>query len=361
MIVKEKLEKRKNFIINFIYFFLIVVVGFVVIKYGINWAMPFIIGFLIAFILKHPINFIADKLHINKKFMAILVILLFYGTVGTALFFLGTKLVSESKEIFEQFPTIYKTYLEPYVYEIGNNIETFFGNLDPSIIQSIEEVVASFSNSIGDIVSKFSSGLIAFFTSFISGVPTFGINLVFSVMASVFFAMDYDIVTSFVMRQFNEKTREIILDARNYMVGTLFNFVKAYSIIMGLTFVELATGLAFFGVENFLTVAALISIFDVLPFLGTGGVVIPWIIIEFIKGNSFFAVQLTLLYILITVVRNIIEPKVVGQQIGLSPLIILMCMFFGVKLFGFMGMFILPIIIIILKNLNDNGKIKIFK
>ncbi|MGL4450086.1 MAG: sporulation integral membrane protein YtvI [Sarcina sp.] len=361
MIVEEKVEKRKNFIINFVYFFLITIIGFLIVKYGINYSMPFIIGFAIAFILKHPINFIASKLHMNKKITAIFVILVFYCTVGTVIFFLGTKLVAESKEIFEQFPMIYKTYLEPYVYEIGENIETFFVNLDPSTMQTIEEVIASFSKSIGDIVSKFSSGLITFFTSFISGVPTFGINLIFSIMASVFFAMDYDTVTSFVMRQFSEKTRPIILEARNYMVGTLFNFIKAYSIIMGLTFVELAIGLAFFGVENFLTVAALISIFDVLPFLGTGGVVIPWIIIEFIKGNSFFAVQLTLLYILITVVRNIIEPKIVGGQIGLSPLIILMCMFFGVKLFGFIGMFILPIIIIILKNLNDSGKIKIFK
>ena len=355
------IEKKRGFIINFTYFFLITIIVYVGIKFGLKWIMPFLIGFIIAFVLKHPINFLASKLHMNKKLVAVLFILIFYTTVGTALFFLGAKLVSESKEIFSTFPTIYKEYVEPYAFDAIKNIEVFFGSLDESIVQTITDVAMSFSKSIATIVSKLSSGLIAFLTSLISFVPTFGVNLVFSIMASIFFAMDYDIVTSFTMRQFSQKTREIILDAKEYMVGTIFNFIKAYSMIMGLTFLELAIGLTFFGVENSITIAALISLFDVLPFLGTGGVMIPWIIVEFIKGNTVFGVELILLYVLVTVVRNIIEPKVVGQQVGLSPLIMLMCMFFGVKLFGFIGMFILPIIIIIVKNLNDNGKIKIFK
>ena len=173
--------------------------------------------------------------------------------------------------------------------------------------------------------------------------------------------MDYINITSFITRQFSNKSSSIIFDVKNYIVGTLFRLAKAYSILITITFVELSIGLSILKIENAVSVALIIACVDILPVLGTGGIVIPWIFIELFKGNVPLAIGLTIIYVFITVVRNILEPKIVGEQIGLHPLIMLICMFIGVKLFGFLGLFVLPIIVIILKNLNDSGKIKIFK
>ena len=131
--------------------------------------------------------------------------------------------------------------------------------------------------------------------------------------------------------------------------------------IITITFIELSIGLSIVRVENAITIALLIACVDILPVLGTGGIVIPWIFIELFKGNIPLAIGLTIIYVTITVVRNIIEPKIVGQQVGLHPIIMLVCIFIGARLFGFLGIFALPIMVIILKNLNDTGKIKILK
>jgi len=129
---------------------------------------------------------------------------------------------------------------------------------------------------------------------------------------------------------------------------------------MLITFIELALGLSVLRVEGAITIAALIATIDILPVFGTGGVVIPWAIIELIKGNTPFAIGLAVLYVIITVVRNILEPKMVGKQIGLHPLAMLVCMYVGVKLFGFIGLFALPVALVMVKHLYENDKIHFF-
>ena len=94
--------------------------------------------------------------------------------------------------------------------------------------------------------------------------------------------------------------------------------------------------------------------------LGTGGIMLPWILISFLNNQVKTGVGLLILYLVITVIRNIIEPKIVGKQIGLHPLLMLLCMYLGAKLFGFLGIFILPILILILQNLNDNGILHLY-
>lgn len=87
---------------------------------------------------------------------------------------------------------------------------------------------------------------------------------------------------------------------------------------------------------------------------------LPWILISFLNNQVKTGVGLLILYLVITVIRNIIEPKIVGKQIGLHPLLMLMCMYLGARLFGFLGIFILPILILIVQNLNDTGIIHIY-
>jgi len=130
---------------------------------------------------------------------------------------------------------------------------------------------------------------------------------------------------------------------------------------MVVTFIELAVGLSLLSVDRAITIAALIAVIDILPVLGTGGVVVPWIIVELIKGNIPFAVGLVVLYLVIIIVRNILEPKLVGNQIGLHPLVMLMCMYVGLKIFGIIGIFVLPVAVVILNHLHDNDKIHFFK
>ncbi|MFU7515771.1 sporulation integral membrane protein YtvI [Clostridium sp. HCS.1] len=354
-------ERKRDFIINVIYFLIIAAIIYITIKYALGWFLPFVLGFGIAFMLKPLINVITKKLKINRKIVAGLTVLLFYATVGALFTLIIVKVFIALKEVFIQLPEVYKNSIEPAIFNISNNIDIWIIKLDPTLTETIREMISSIAKSLGTIVSSISSGVVTFVSAAVSMVPSFFIMIIFTIISSFFFAMDYVKITGFITKQFSPKMRSIFFEVKDYIVGTLFKFVKAYSIIITITFIELSIGLSILRVENAITIALLIACVDILPVLGTGGIVIPWIFIELFKGNIPFAIGLTIVYVTITVIRNIIEPKIVGQQVGLHPIIMLVCIFIGARLFGFIGIFVLPIIVIILKNLNDSGKIKIIK
>ena len=130
---------------------------------------------------------------------------------------------------------------------------------------------------------------------------------------------------------------------------------------MLVTFCELTVGLFLLGVKGPWFIAFMIAVFDIMPVLGTGGILIPWTIISLAMGNFFFAAGMFILYLIVTIVRSSIEPKIIGDQVGLHPVATLMSMYLGTKLLGVIGLLGFPISLVILKQLNDSGKLKLFK
>jgi len=334
---------------------------YIAIKYALGLFMPFVIGFIVALLLNPAINFMSEKLHIHKKAIAVVMILLFYGTAGVFLSWIGVGLLIALKDGISKLPGIYALNIEPAIYEIFEKAERIIAKLDPLMVQAIQNMAASLSQSAGSAISNISSEAIHFISSAVSFVPGLFLSIIFSVISSLFFAMDYSKITGYIARLFPAKNRNLLIEIKDFATGIGLKYVKAYAVLMLITFIELAVGLSVLKVDGALTIAALIAVIDMLPVLGTGSVVVPWIVIELIKGNMPFAVGLTVLYLVIIVVRNILEPKMVGKQIGLHPLIMLMCMYVGLKIFGFIGLFVLPVVVVIAKHLYDNNKIHFFR
>lgn len=140
--------------------------------------------------------------------------------------------------------------------------------------------------------------------------------------------------------------------------GKMHSFVLS---VFGMTFAELTAGLFLLGIKNAFAIAFIIAVLDILPVLGTGTVLIPWAVLAFASGRISTGVGVFGLYLVITVVRNLIEPKLVGKQMGLSPVIMLPCMLIGLKFFGIIGLFVVPLLVSFLKQLNDRGIIKMFR
>jgi len=358
---KNKTEKKRAFIINIIYYVLISAIAFLALKYSLEWLLPFITGFIIASMLKPFIKKIESKIPINKKLLAGLVVLIFYATIGVLIGFISVKLFVSIRDVFTKLPDIYKNSIEPSIYSGFEFFVYWFSRLDQGAGQGLNDIIKSFSTSLGNIITSISTGTVGLITNMLSSVPAFFVKLVFSIISSFYFAIDYDLISKFLRRQLSQKSEHLLLDIKTYTMQTILKFVKAYGIIIGVTFVELSIGFLILGVEKAFAIAALIAVLDIIPVLGVGGILFPWALTQLIKGNVTFAAGLFIIYVIVLVVRNIIEPKVVGNQVGLHPVVMLICMFTGVKIFGFLGLFIMPMIIIILKNLNDSGKIKIFK
>ena len=193
------------------------------------------------------------------------------------------------------------------------------------------------------------------------------IGLVIGIIAWIFFTKDYNRIVHFIQLQFPEDKKNLLFEIKQVFSKTILKMVRAYGIIMAITFGELFLSFSLLRVlkimnnNNYIWIAAGIAIFDIMPIAGSGGILIPWALFSLVMGNYKQAIGLIIIYAMITVIRQYIEPKIVGDSLGVHPLVTLMGLYFGLKLFGFLGMFIVPITVMTLKAFNDAGRIQLWK
>lgn len=353
-------DKKRNFIINLLYGGGILILIYVILKYGLVLLSPFIIAFMIAYLLRKPSQFLSNKLKIPYKAIAFLMVLLFYCTIGLLIFLLGIKLVSFMVELISSLPSIYTTYIEPFFILGFKEIEKAAFYMDPAIMTSLDEFSNQFTQSFGELISNVSMKALSSISGYVYLIPGTFIKLLLMIISTFFIIGDYDKLMSFILRQFSGRSKELIIHVKTYVVNTLFVCIRSYALIMSITFVELSIGFLLIGLPDAMLIAFSITIFDILPILGTGGIMIPWTVITTVQGNYPLAISLLIIYLIVTIIRNIIEPKIVGSQIGLHPIVTLISMFVGVHFFGVIGLFGFPIILSLLCHLNDTGTIKLF-
>lgn len=353
----DKVQRRRAFITNTVYWAIIIALIYLCIKYVAVWVMPFIIGFAIAYALKPIVETLHRKLKGNRKVWAILVILLAYGVLGVLLWLLGSRIITGIMQLFEMLPHTYTNSFEPALERLNNSMGEFLSGLSPSISETLDTI----TNSLKEFIVNTSKSALSWIAQSSAKLPSALLALIFTIMSSVFISLDFGRIRTFIVKQLPAKYIGWLYDAKSYITDTVLKYMRAYLIIMSVTFVELSIGLTVLRVKNSIVVALLISMIDIFPVLGTGGVVIPWIIIEIIKGNYQLALGLLVMYVIITVIRNIIEPRIVGQSLGLNPLITLMCMYVGLMNFGVFGMIALPILMMVIINFQESGKIHFWK
>lgn len=354
-------EKRKRFIVNLLYGGLIVLLIYGIIKYGLGLLSPFIIAFLSASVLKTPAKFISRKAKLPYKPVALLLVLLFYSIAGILIALLGIKLITTATNFVTALPSMYTTEIEPVLSTFFDSIEQAIFRMDPKLIETLNDMFMQFMQSIGELVTNLSVKAVSILSGYATSLPGLLIKILLMVISTFFIAGDYDVLTGFLARQLSQKAKNLVIGIKEYVVGTLFVCIRSYALIMFITFVELSIGLTIIGISKSVMIAFAIAVFDILPVLGTGGIMIPWVIVSVVQGNYSLAVGLLVIYLFITIVRNILEPKIVGSQIGLHPIVTLISIFVGAQLFGVIGLFGFPILLSLLRHLNDTGAIKLFK
>ena len=198
-------------------------------------------------------------------------------------------------------------------------------------------------------------------------IPFVLVGILVSIITCCFMTADYPNIRDFILNQFTEEKAKKISQAKHLIFSFLGKMGKAYALILTITFIELAVGLSLLSVLNIYTggyiviIALLTAIIDIIPVLGTGSVLIPWSLISIITGNYALGIGLLVMYAIITVIRQVIEPKLVAGQLGLPPFLTLMAMYIGSQIFGVLGIFLLPLSIITVKALNDEGIIHLYK
>lgn len=355
------IEKRKNFLINLGYYGFITLAAVVLLKYILPMIAPFAVAFVIASLLQGPIRFFRKRLHLPHEAAAVLAVLLAYGLISGGLSLLGIRAVGGLMDLIRLVPNLYYTHVLPFFSDILQNLEAVFIRMDADLVAVLDNLGNELIVTLGQKMSELSVVAMSFVTDVASSIPGLFIRLVLMVISTFFIAIDYERLTGFCLRQLSGSYRNLFFQIKEYVAGTLLVCLRSYIIIMSITFVELSIAFSIIGLQHAMLVAFCISIFDILPVLGTGGVMGPWAVLALLQGNLPLAIKLLLIYLIITVIRNIIEPKIVGGQLGLHPVVTLCSMFLGLQLVGGVGVFGFPIGLSLLRYLNDHGVIKIFK
>lgn len=174
-------------------------------------------------------------------------------------------------------------------------------------------------------------------------------------------SVEFDNLKHFFKLQIPQKYRIQVTNTWDTFGKTLLQMLRSYLLIMFITFVELSIGLVLLKVDYAILLAAIISLVDILPVIGTGTILIPWGLISLIMGQTGFGIAILVLYVVITVIRNILEPRIIGKRIGLHPLVTLIFMYLGLHVMGIVGMFVFPLAVILLKDLQSAGKIHLWQ
>jgi sporulation integral membrane protein YtvI len=356
------LEKQKNFLIHFAFWGVIGAGIFFLLKFTLAFLFPFFMAFLIASILDRPIRALARLMGGRHRApAAILTVILFYLVTFSLFALAGIRAGLFLRDLFLDLPRLYYGTVEPAVSVILQGVEEQLQQMSPEVVATLGDLSDSLLGALGDFVSGVSVAVIGGVSAFAATLPGFFVNFLITIIVTFFLAVDYPGVTAFLTRQLPERALHLWQDARNYVGGTLLKCIASYALICSITFCELWLGLTLLGIPNAPLIALGIAIFDILPVLGTGGIMIPWALIAAIIGNGPLALGLLAVYLVITVVRQTIEPRIVGKQVGLHPVVTLASMVLGLQLFGGVGLFALPILLSLVKNLNDKGIIHILK
>ena len=344
------MEKRLGFIINSIYVLIIAGIVYLVFKYAIFVVMPFLLGFAVAALINPVVRFLAKRYELKRRPAGILLLLIFYATIGMLITISVVKLTVMLGEFSSELPYIYRDTIEPALNKLFGMINGFvdrlygiFGDETELLSERLGGFFTSVKSSLGDTISEISVKALTRLSTAAAAIPGIVIELLFAVISSFFFTVDYENILALAKRLLPERTVGTLSRLRGRIFTTAGKYLRSYALILLITFGELSLGLVLIGAENPIFIALCIALFDILPVAGTGGIMIPWAVIRLIGGDWSFAVGLIVIWAVITVVRNIIEPKIVGRQVGLHPLLALIAMFVGTKLFGLVGLFLLPL------------------
>ncbi len=357
----NKVAKRRSFIINTVYLALILLLAFLFLEYALGWVMPFIIGFLIAAALKPVIRFLADKTKIPKRACAFLVVLLGYILVGFLLWLIGDQLSQAIKAFSLNLPGFYNEEILPFLESANRGLLDFAHFLSPDLASQVADILSSMLDGLQASLLDISTSVLSGLAGASAKVPLLLISLIFTILSSLFISMDYDSVLSFIKRQFPEKSKTLLGEIRICLKETLLRYGKAYLILMCITFIELSVGFLALGVKNAFGIAAITAIADILPVIGTGTILLPWAVIALFQQRVYMALGLLILYLIITMVRHFIEPKIVSDQLGIPTIVSLLCIYLGFVWFGVLGMILFPVTMNIIIILHKAGKIHLWK
>ncbi len=301
--------------------------------------IPFVIGWIISLIASPLVRFFEEKMKLKRKAGSAFVIVVVIGLVVTGLYLAGSKLVDEIIGLVNALPSMWEG-LEADFADIGKRLNVFYTRLPLNVQESLTGILEEANTYIGDFLGRISSPTIAIVGNIAKQVPSVLIGIIMCLLSSYFFVADRNVVNEWVHNHTPRSLSERYSMIKRSLVKSVGGYFKAQLKIEVWMYLLLVIGLSILKVDYVLLIALGIAILDLLPFFGTGTVMIPWAIIKILSGDYEVAIGLLIIWGFGQLARQIIQPKIVGDSMGVPPLPTLFLLFIGYKLGGVIGMIV---------------------
>lgn len=319
-------------------------------------SIPLIIALITAIFLEPLVNFIQKRFKWRRKTSVISVFILFLVIVSALLYWTITQLVGQIIQFTKMVP------------EYINSLSAMWDEFQRFFFRSTRdmpvEVVSSFETELAGIMEEIRNWILTIvnydtISNLLTGIPSFLVSFIVFLIALFLFMLDLPDLKVMLFNRLKDSTAEKVRFMFARLNKVIFGFLKAQFMVSCIIFIVSLAALAFIAPEYAIVMSLLIWLIDFIPILGSIIVLTPWFAYEFITGDIVQGTQLAILALVLLIIRRTVEPKVMGTQIGLSPLATLIAMFIGLQLIGFLGFFVGPLIVILFTSAREAGMIKI--
>nr|WP_294469459.1 sporulation integral membrane protein YtvI [uncultured Sellimonas sp.] len=321
---------------------------------AIGFFMPFVIGWFIAYLAYPLVGWLESRVKIKKKFGSALIIILVIAIVA-GLGYLGiVKLIREIQMALSNAPSLYSD-LETGLGEIGKRFQGIYQILPDNIQHGWDSLLQNMDERVGSVIARLGNPAVEMTGNVVKRIPSILVAVIVVLVSAYFFTAQREEIIRWckkVAPKAIEARMSMVMYNLKYAVGGYF---KAQFKIMAVVGLILLCGFLILGVDYSLLLAILIAFLDFLPFFGTGTALLPWAVYKFFVMDIKTAVGLLIIYGITQLVRQVIQPKLVGDSIGMSPLVTLVFLYIGYRLGSILGMILAVPIGMIILNLYKAG------
>lgn len=318
--------------------------------YVLPAVLPFLIGLAIALLAEKPLRAFLKKTKLPRAAGVFLFVLLFYALLLFAVYLLCRVLLTQATRFLKELPQLISSLAIPFG-TMQRKLYDLASRLPDGVGVAVREGIDSFFKNGALIGSRAYDWLFEAATTVLGKLPDILLFLITTIVASFLATAELPALRAFVRDRVPERYLEKLRTLRTRLKGTLGGYVQAQCKLMGITFVILTAGLFLLRIPYAFLFALLIAILDALPVFGVGTVLLPWSLLSFLRADLRLGVGLLILYACAALTRQALEPKLVGNHIGLNPLVTLMALYLGFRCAGVLGMIVFPVAAIFLKQL----------
>lgn len=348
---KETFIKYLKIVSNLVLAVLIVIAAVAVVPKVLRFFMPFVVGFIISLVVNPIVKFLDKKLRIKRKYGLLFLTAAVVGAVTFGCYALGTMLVVETKGFLAEVPAMYESTKQELSTVIAQfqHLLVMLPGMQSFDFAALEQSLTSFLTQTVD--NLFTAETI----SKIGNLADLLVSVIMGILATYFFVVDRDKMVYSIRMHLPNGFYDNVIKVYGEILRSIMGYFKAQFQIMGVIFLIVAIGLALLGIKRAWLIALGIAFLDLLPVFGTGTVLIPWAIIRVFSGDFAVAFGMVVVYVIALVVHQMLQPKLVGDAIGLNVFATLVYMYIGYKVQGVIGMMIAVPIGLVLESFYKAG------